>query len=101
MQAEILLCSTAVLWATCQGRTCSVCWRKSLPICLVLVPGLLQAFDALPAGGAFVSLDVIIDNSRRSNVWGLLMSLDMLMEFEAEGAGDYTFEVGVLREGWS
>jgi hypothetical protein len=57
----------------------------------------LQAFDALPAGGAFIALDVIIDDSRRSNVWGLLMSLDMLMEFEAEGAADYTFEVGVLR----
>lgn len=29
-------------------------------------------------------------------MWGLLMSLDMLMEFEDERAADYTFQVG----GW-
>jgi hypothetical protein len=53
----------------------------------------LQAFDALPPGGAFLALDVVIDDGRHSNVWGLLMSLDMMMEFEEEGAADYTFEV--------
>lgn len=53
----------------------------------------VQAFDALPSGGAFIALDLIIDNSRRRNVWGMLMSLDMMMEFEDEGAADYTFEV--------
>lgn len=60
----------------------------------------LQAFDALPPGGAFIALDVIIDDSRRSNVWGLLMSLDMMMEFEEEGAADYTFEVGTRLAVW-
>jgi hypothetical protein len=53
-----------------------------------------QAFAALPPGGAFIALDLIIDDSRRSNVWGLLVSLDMCLEFEGEGAADYTFEVG-------
>lgn len=53
----------------------------------------LQAYDALPPGGAFISLDTIIDDGRCRNVWGLLMSLDMLMEFEQEGSADYTFEV--------
>lgn len=53
-----------------------------------------QAYDALPPGGAFIALDCIIDDARRSNVWGLAMSLDMMMEFETEGAADYTFEVG-------
>lgn len=38
-------------------------------------------------------MDLVIDDERRSNVWGLLMSLDMLMEFEAEQAFDYTFKV--------
>jgi len=39
------------------------------------------SYDALPAGGAFVAIENIIDDARRENVFGLLMSLNMLIEF--------------------
>ncbi len=39
------------------------------------------AYDALPAHGAFVVVEAIIDDARRENVQGLLMSLNMLIEF--------------------
>jgi hypothetical protein len=39
------------------------------------------AYDALPAGGAFIAVEALIDNARRENVFGLLMSLNMLIEF--------------------
>jgi predicted O-methyltransferase YrrM len=39
------------------------------------------AYDALPPGGAFVAIEAIIDDARRENVFGLLMSLNMLIEF--------------------
>lgn len=39
------------------------------------------AYDALPPGGALVAIENIIDDGRRENVFGLLMSLNMLMEF--------------------
>lgn len=39
------------------------------------------AYDALPAHGAFVVIEAIIDDARRENVQGLLMSLNMLIEF--------------------
>jgi precorrin-6B methylase 2 len=39
------------------------------------------AYDALPEGGAFVVVENIIDDARRENVFGLLMSLNMLIEF--------------------
>ncbi len=39
------------------------------------------AYDALPAGGAFVAIENLIDDQRRSNVFGLMMSLNMLVEF--------------------
>jgi hypothetical protein len=51
-----------------------------------------QAFAALPPGGAFIALDLIIDDERRSNRWGLYMSLSMLTEFNSESAFDYSFE---------
>jgi hypothetical protein len=40
-----------------------------------------SAYDALPSGGAFVAIENIIDNERRSNAFGLMMSLNMLIEF--------------------
>ena len=39
------------------------------------------AYDALPAGGAFIVVEQLIDDARRENVSGLLMSLNMLIEF--------------------
>jgi hypothetical protein len=39
------------------------------------------AYDALPPGGAFIAVEALIDNARRENVFGLLMSLNMLIEF--------------------
>ncbi len=46
------------------------------------------AYDALPDGGAFVVIEALIDDARRFNFFGLLMSLNMLIEF---GDGfDYT-----------
>ncbi len=46
------------------------------------------AFEALPPGGAFVVIENLIDDDRRENVFGFMMSLHMLIEF---GDGfDYT-----------
>ncbi len=39
------------------------------------------AYDALPAGGAFVVIENLIDDARRENAFGLMMSLNMLIEF--------------------
>jgi hypothetical protein len=39
------------------------------------------AYDALPEGGAFVVIENIIDDERRENAFGLMMSLNMLIEF--------------------
>ena len=39
------------------------------------------AYDALPEGGAFVVIENFIDDARRQNVFGLMMSLNMLIEF--------------------
>ncbi len=40
-----------------------------------------KAYDALPPGGAFVVIEALIDDARRENVFGLMMSLNMLIEF--------------------
>jgi SAM-dependent methyltransferase len=39
------------------------------------------AYDALPPGGAFVVIENLIDDARRENLFGLLMSLNMIIEF--------------------
>src|SRR6476620_4405858 len=39
------------------------------------------AYDALPEGGAFIVIENLIDDARRVNAFGLLMSLNMLIEF--------------------
>jgi len=46
--------------------------------------------QALPAGGAVIVYDSIIDDDRRENAFGLLMSLNMLIE--TPGGFDYTGE---------
>ena len=40
-----------------------------------------SAYDALPAGGALIAVEALIDDARRENLFGLLMSLNMLIEF--------------------
>ena len=40
-----------------------------------------SAYNALPDGGAFVVIENLIDDARRQNVFGLMMSLNMLIEF--------------------
>jgi len=47
-----------------------------------------KAFQALPPGGAFIAIENLIDDARRENAFGLMMSLNMLIE---TGDGfDYT-----------
>ena len=47
-----------------------------------------KAFEALPSGGALIVYESIIDDDRSKNVFGLLMSLNMLIE--TPGGFDYT-----------
>ncbi len=47
-----------------------------------------KAHDALPPGSALIVYEAIIDDERSQNVFGLLMSLNMLIE--TEGGFDYT-----------
>ncbi len=54
-----------------------------------------KAYDALPEGGALVVYEALIDDDRRSNVFGLLMSLNMLIE--TYDGFDYT---GADCRGW-
>jgi len=54
-----------------------------------------KAYNALPEGGAFIAIENVIDDARRDNAFGLLMSLNMLVEL---GDGfDYT---GADFRGW-
>jgi hypothetical protein len=39
------------------------------------------SYEALPPGGAFVVVENLIDDARRENAFGLMMSLNMLIEF--------------------
>ena len=54
-----------------------------------------KAYEALPPGGAFIVIETIIDDARRENAFGLMMSLNMLIEFGE--AFDYT---GADFDGW-
>jgi hypothetical protein len=47
-----------------------------------------KAYEALPAGGALIVYEAIIDDDRSKNAFGLLMSLNMLIE--TPGGFDYT-----------
>ncbi len=49
---------------------------------------LAKAYAALPPGGALIVYEALIDDERRSNAFGLLMSLNMLIE--TPGGFDYT-----------
>ena len=54
-----------------------------------------KAFDAIRPGGAFIVYEAIIDDDRRRNAFGLMMSLNMLIE--TPGGFDYT---GAQCVGW-
>jgi cyclopropane fatty-acyl-phospholipid synthase-like methyltransferase len=47
-----------------------------------------KAYKALPDGGALIVFEALIDDERRQNTFGLLMSLNMLIE--TPGGFDYT-----------
>jgi hypothetical protein len=59
-----------------------------------------KAYEALHEGGSFVVIESIIDNERRENAFGLLMSLNMLIEtqegynFSAEDFNGWAKEAG-------
>jgi precorrin-6B methylase 2 len=55
-----------------------------------------KAYEALPKGGSLVIIENIIDDERRENTFGLLMSLNMLIE--TAGGYDYT---GADFNGWA
>ena len=54
-----------------------------------------KAYRALPEGGAFVAIENLIDDDRRHNAFGLMMSLNMLIEF-----GDAFDFTGADFAGW-
>jgi hypothetical protein len=56
-----------------------------------------KAYAALSPGGALIAIESVIDDARRQNAFGLLMSLNMLIEFGADGGFDYT---GAQYDGW-
>ena len=47
-----------------------------------------KAFDAIPVGGALIVYEAIIDDDRSKNAFGLMMSLNMLIE--TPGGFDFT-----------
>jgi hypothetical protein len=77
-------------------------YRDALPAADVLVLGhilhdwgledkrmlIAKAYNALPSGGAMIVYESLIDDDRRTNAFGLLMSLNMLIE--TRGGFDYT-----------
>ncbi|HEX4039654.1 MAG TPA: methyltransferase [Acidobacteriaceae bacterium] len=54
-----------------------------------------KACEALPEGGAYIVYEAIIDDDRSKNAFGLMMSLNMLVE--TPGGFDYT---GADCQGW-
>jgi 2-polyprenyl-3-methyl-5-hydroxy-6-metoxy-1,4-benzoquinol methylase len=54
-----------------------------------------KAYEAISPGGALVAYDAVIDDERSRNAFGLLMSLNMLIE--TPGGFDYT---GAECKGW-
>jgi O-methyltransferase domain/Dimerisation domain len=57
-----------------------------------------KAWEALPEGGAYIVYEALIDDDRSTNAFGLLMSLNMLIE--TPGGFDYTGSdcVGWMKE---
>jgi len=59
-----------------------------------------KAYDALPKGGALIVIENIIDDERNKNAFGLMMSLNMMIEteggfdFSAKDFEDWATEAG-------
>jgi hypothetical protein len=53
------------------------------------------AYEALPEGGAYIIIENLIDDARRENAFGLMVSLNMLIEF-----GDAFDFTGADFAGW-
>jgi hypothetical protein len=59
-----------------------------------------KAYDSLPNGGALIVIENIIDDNRRENAFGLMMSLNMLIEtkegfdFSATEFNSWATEIG-------
>ena len=49
-----------------------------------------KAYDAVASGGIFIAVETVIDDARRQNAFGLLMSLNMMIE--TPHGFDYTGE---------
>jgi hypothetical protein len=49
-----------------------------------------RAFDAVNPGGAFIAVETIIDPDRRDHLFGLTMSMNMLVE--TPGGFDFSFK---------
>ena len=49
---------------------------------------LKKAWEALPEGGALIVYEALIDDERKTNAFGLMMSLNMLVE--TSGGFDYS-----------
>ena len=54
-----------------------------------------KAYDAIPAGGAFIVYETIIDDDRKQNAFGMMLSLNLLID--TPGGFDYT---GADCQGW-
>lgn len=54
-----------------------------------------KAYDAVASGGIFIAIENVIDEERRNNAFGLLMSPNMAIE--TQGGFDYT---GAQIDGW-
>jgi hypothetical protein len=91
------------------GTACGDFFKDPLPKADVVTMGLIlhdwnlekkmhliqAAYNALPPGGALVAIENLIDDARRENAFGMLMSLNMLIEFG--DAFDYS---GAEFRGW-
>ncbi len=55
-----------------------------------------KAYEAVNPGGMFIAIEAVIDDARRQNAFGLLMSLNMLIELP--GGFDYT---GAQFDAWA
>jgi hypothetical protein len=67
-KADVVLMGTSFTIGTCPRKT--------------MLIG--KAYDAIPAGGALVVYESIIDDDRSKNAFGLMMSLNMLIETLAD-----------------